>query len=209
MLSSGNGWGFQSNQFQAVAVVAGVNAVIANIGVARSIVAGGPIRLVKLGYRIDLAPDVPAGSAASPIYWRVLVVSGTLPSDLTAFQLQAFPAGAHPEIPTNIAGTAPLPVLFDLWLDLSNGDPGLNELAEIEFADSGPSVAAGETLNVLVIPILDSTIAALGPIGASNVIVTVEAFGTGVTVNPQGSAGGYDGQNGARSLPRYDVYAQG
>jgi hypothetical protein len=204
-LSIANGWGFSSSQFAATTPVAGVNQVNRNVGAGRSIVAGGSLRLTKLQYRIDLAPDVAVGAAVSPVYWRVFVLSGILPADLSIFQAQAFAAGSHPEIPLVQAGIGtPLPILHDIWLDLSAGDPGLNRLAEVEFTDAGPTIGVGETLSVLVVPILDANLPAVaGPVIAANAIVSVSAFGTGVTVNPQGGSGG--ASDGARSIPRFDV----
>ncbi len=197
-----NGWGLMSAFLPVSSVVAGANKVTSNVGTAIQVIAGaGPVRLTKIAYRVDLAPDVVVGTVDSPTRWRVVVLAGQLPQDISSFQSQAFGAGSHPEIPQNISSGAPLPVLYDIWLDFAANDPGLNELAEIDFADAGPTVASGDTLTILIAPILDANInQAL--LGTSNAMMTLVAYGTGVSQNPTGGAG--TGEAGSRSLPRFD-----
>jgi hypothetical protein len=207
-LSGRTGWGFLSSQIAVTQVVGGVsNVVLNNVGAALSIIAGaGALRLTKIAWRVDLAPDVAVGTVVVPVLWRVIVFSGSLPPDITALQLQAFPNGAHPEIPAKIGIGAPVPILHDLWLDFSAGDEGLNKLAERDFADGGPSVNALETMNVAVFPLQDANLSN-APLGVANVIISLGAWGTGVTVNPQGGNGALDG--GSKSLPRYGVSIDG
>jgi len=201
-VSTRNGWGLQTAQFAVSQVVGGQNTVIPNVGVAVSVVPNGSVRLAKLLYRVDLAPDVAIGTVAVPVLWRLFAIPGTLPPDLSAYQQQAFAVGAHPEIPKLFGGSSPQPLLLDVWLDFSAGDPGLNRLAPIEFPDAGPSTS--ETLNIVLMPIIDANFLTTAPVGVAQAIATIMAFGTGVTVNPQGSSYGAGG-DGARSLPRFDV----
>lgn len=197
-----NGWGLMSAFLPVSANVGGVNKVTGNVGTAIQVIAGGgPIRLTKFAYRVDLAPDVVVGTVDSPTRWRVVVLAGQLPQDISSFQSQAFGAGSHPEIPQNISSGAPLPVLYDIWLDFAANDPGLNGLAEIDFADGGPAVAAGDTLTILLTPILDQNIGQ-ALLGTSNAMMTLLAYGTGVSQNATGGAG--TGDTGSRSLPRFD-----
>lgn len=200
-LSNKNGWGMQAALLPVTKVVGGVNTVVSNVGVALSIVAGNAaIRLTKLSWRVDLAPDVPAGTVNVPTRWRVLVIGGPLPPDVSLYQLQAYPTGAHPEIPATTAAQSANPILWDEWLDFSAGDPGLNSLASVDWADAGPRVSSTETLNCLLIPILDANILQ-ALIGAANAQMVIVASGTA-----DSNAGGVSGANREQSsLPRYDV----
>jgi hypothetical protein len=130
-----------------------------------------------------------------------MVMTGTLPLDVTLYQTQAFPTGFHPEIPQITAALSANPILWDVWLDFSAGDFGLNRIASFEWADSGPRVVAGDTLNLIVIPIIDAN---LGQtlLGACNAQIMVA--GSGLAMADSGSAGGPVSQS---SLPRYDVGA--
>lgn len=200
-VSSKNGWGVQNFFGPVTKVSGGVNVVLSNVGAAIQVISGtGPLRLTKLAYRIDLAPDVPVGAASSPVLWRVCVVEGQLPADISAFQKQAFPTGSHPEVPQNLAYATPQPTLFDLWLDFSAGDPGLNALATWDFADAGPTVTGTDFLTVLACPILDANLSA-APLGAANALISLMAWGTGAGVSPYGAAS----SDSNRSLPRYDI----
>lgn len=201
-VSSRNGWGFKSAFAPVTNSAAGpVNTVLGNVGVAIQIVAASAIRLTKLAFRVDLAPDVAVGTVIAPVRWRTIVLLGQLPQDCTIFQLQAFPAGAHPEIPKNLSDGTPIPTLWDVWSDFSAGDPGLNRLAEIDFSDAGPSVSQGETLSILLVPIIDVLSNALA--GNANALMTIGAFGTGLGANAPGASGG--GSQDLKSMPRYDV----
>lgn len=201
-VSSRNGWGFKSAFAPVTKSAAGpVNTVLPNVGVAIQIVASAAIRITKLAFRVDLAPDVAAGSVISPVRWRTIILLGQLPQDVSAFQAQAFGgAAAHPEIPKNLSDGTPIPTLWDIWSDFSAGDPGLNRLAEIDFSDAGPSVAEGETMSILLTPILDTLSNALA--GDANALMTLGAYGTGQGANAPGASGG--GQEYG-SLPRFDV----
>jgi len=182
-----------------------INKVLTNVGVCLSVVAGtAPIRLAKLSYRVDLAPDQPVGTVNAPVRWRVMVMTGTLPPDVSQYQAQAFPLGAHPEIPSVTAALSANPILFDLWLDFSAGDAGLNEVASQDFADAGPRVVNGGTLNLIVVPIIDAN---LGQtlLGVCNAQVMISGFGL-VDTNPSPSGDAY-GTKSQSSLPRYDIGA--
>jgi hypothetical protein len=158
------------------------------------------IRLVKLGWRVDLAPDVPVASVNSPTLWRVVVFRGQLPQDITQLQLQAFPSGAASGIPAVTEQNAAVSIIHDEWLNFANGDPGLNSLAFREFADAGPAVPANETMTILITPIIDANLGQ-GLVGAANAQITIEAFGTGDV----GSSSGAGNSGGLASLPRFDV----
>jgi hypothetical protein len=202
-VSSRNGWGFKSAFAPVTASAVGpVNTVLGNVGVAIQIVAGSAIRLTKLAYRVDLAPDVAPGTVIAPVRWRTIVLLGQLPQDVSIFQAQAFGgAAAHPEIPKNLSDGTPIPTLWDIWSDFSAGDPGLNRLAEVDFSDAGPSVSQGETLTILLTPIIDTLSNALA--GAANALMTIAAYGTGEGADAPGASGG--GSSDYRSIPRYDV----
>lgn len=197
-VSARNGWGFITQQFPVTKVAGGINVVVSNVGVAISVVAAGTVRLAQILYRVDLAPDVPVGTASVPVLWRLFVVIGTLPPDLSAFQAQAFPAGSHPEVPLLTAAGSPLQILHDEWLDFSNGDPGLNQIAQVQLPDGGPTVNKNDQLNVILMPIIDANLPA-APLGAANAVVSLAAWGTGA-----GSLlGGIGAPDSAASLPRY------
>ncbi len=190
----------QAVLLQVSSVVAGANAVIGNVGVAISVVAGNaPIRLTKLSWRVDLAPDVAAGTVSAPTRWRVFVVVGQLPQDLTSLQTQAYPTGSHPEIPANTAAGSPLPMYWDVWLDFTAGDAGLNELVSEFWSDSGPTASQGETLNCVIVPVIDAQMDQ-SVIGSSNAQIVLAA--SGLAMSP-GQAGG--NASGSKSLPRWDV----
>lgn len=206
-ISTRNGWGMKAALIQAQKVAAGANVVNTNLGAGASIVAGsGPLRLTKVAWRVDIAPDVAVGVASGPTRWRLVVARGTLPPDVSAFQTQAFAAGSHPEIPQNIDAGAPLEILFDLWLDFSANDPGLNQLAFYDFADAGPTIFGGDTMLVFLVPIVDAQLSQ-AIVSNSNALVTVGAWGVGVTVNPQGGTGNPQSSS-QPSMPRYDARFQ-
>jgi hypothetical protein len=206
-LSTKAGFGVQTALFPVTTSVAGpINTVIRNVGVAIQNVAGAsPMRITKLSWRVDLAPDVPAGTVNVPVRWRLFICSGIIPQDIGVYQQQAFPTGSHPEVPANTAASTPNPLLWDAWLDFSAGDPGLNRLASEDWADSGPTVAGGETVSAILCPILDSTMPNV-LLGAANAQVTLALSGMSFA-QPVGAAGGDFGAS--RSLPRYDVAAPG
>lgn len=204
-ISSKNGWGVQSALQAVTQVVAGVQSVIPNVGVGLQIVASsGPIRLSKLLWRVDLAPDIAAGTGISPVRWRIVVLGGAIPVDVSAFQKQAFVNGARPEIPSYISNGTPVPVLYDAWLDFSTPvpSPGLNGLASEEFADSGPAVAggSGNVLSALLVPILDGNLPQ-APLLAVNALMTIAAYGLGASAGVLGAGRASD----YPSIPRYDV----
>jgi hypothetical protein len=205
-LSIKTGWGMQAAMLAVTKSLAGpVNSVLPNVGVALSITAGNaPMRLTKLSYRVDLAPDVVAGTVNVPTRWRVLVIAGTLPQDMSVYQAQAYPTGAHPEIPFVTAAQSPNPILWDLWLDFSAGDPGLNKIATEEWADAGPRVIGGDVLNCIVIPIIDANIPQV-LLGAANAQIVVAASGM-ADIGPNGNSSTTGGSSHDQaSLPRYDV----
>lgn len=177
------------------------NAVLGNVGIARSIISGGaPIRITHIGYRVDLAPDLAAGTVNVPLRWRLVVLADKLPSDITAFQQQAFAAGAHPEIPADLAVSASPQILLDRWLDFGAGDPGLNQVAVIDLADAGPVVAGnGSTITVLLCPIIDANLSQTLP-GAANALLYLEVFGRSTDAIGNSSA-----PTGTKSLPRWGV----
>lgn len=202
-LSTKSGWGMQAAFLPVTTSIAGpVNAVIRNVGVAISVVAGNvnPIRATKLSWRVDLAPDQPVGTVNAPTRWRVVLVSGIIPADISAYQAQAYPTGAHPELPLNTSATSPNPILYDLWLDFAAGDPGLNRLVSEDWADFGPQVNAGDTINAIICPIIDAN---LGQtlLGACSAQITLALSGGGF----QAAAGASGSTSGNASLPRYDV----
>lgn len=201
-VSSRNGWGVQTQFFPVTTSIAGpINAVIPNVGVAATIVAGPQgSRLTKIAYRVDLAPDVAVGTVNVPTKWRLLVLAGQLPPDITLYQTQAYPTGAHPEIPMVTASGSAVPTLHDAWLDFAAGDEGLNRIANIVWSDSGPTVGGGEFMTILVTPIIDAN---LGQtlLGAAKASVYLGCYGLGVSVAESSQLTG----GPSRSLPRYDV----
>jgi hypothetical protein len=201
-IAARNGWGWISNLVTVAKTVAGVNVVQTNAGVGAAIQTTGRIRLTKLCYRVDLAPDVAAGSVSSPTQYRLVVLSGAnIPPDVGAWQQSGFGnASAHPEIP----GASPLEVLFDLWLEFAANDPGLNQLATIDFADAGPSVAGGQQMIAFLVPMNTTMTQAVVPADGtvSNAQLTLGIYGRGDDGNIEG---GNAGQFSGASLPRYDV----
>lgn len=204
-ISTANRWGVQS-LFAAVGSIAGgVNSVVRNIGVAIQI---SPTqwsqRVTKLGWRVDLSPDQPVGTLVSPTRWRVVIIQGQVPADVSAWQQQAYgPNGARLDIPSQLANGSPFPILHDEWLDFGLGAPGLNVLFLREFADGGPTIDPDTYLSALLIPLLDSAYATtpLNP-AAPNAQMTLELWGTSAT------AGAFGGSPTAQSssqpsLPRY------
>lgn len=198
---SSSGWGSWAGFQPVTSSDAGpVNKVLGNVGLALQLQAGaGPIRISHLGWRVDLAPDVAVGTVNAPVRWRVCVLNDQLPQDISAFQVQAYPNFAHPEIPAKVGPLASPSVLFDRWLDFSNNDPGLNAVAVVDLADAGPSVASGRTMTVLLIPIIDAN---LGQtlLGVCNALMYLEVYGTGVS-----QAGNSAAPQADRSLPRWGV----
>lgn len=204
-ITAGSGWGLSCALVPVTFVDGGgVERVLPNNGVGRQIIAGDtPIRLTKLSWRVDLSPDVAPGTVVSPTWWRLLVIrkelsKGSNPTDFTAYQSQAFAAGAFPAIPLLLASAAPDPVLWDEWLDLSASppDPGLNQIAFRDFADGGPEAGVGETLSCLLLPVI-TTLSQAAP-GAANALITIAAYGT--KVYGEQSVG-----RNAAGLPRYAV----
>lgn len=204
-VSTKNGWGIHTALQTVSSVVGGVNVVTGNVGCAIVVQAGGgPIRLTSLGWRVDLAPDVAFGTAAGPVRWRVCVfTTAQIPTDVTALQAQGYANGNAPGIPLAPGDLSSVPMLHDLWLDFSAGDPGLNVMAQQTFPDAGPSADQTSSLIILLTPILDANLAQ-APIAACNAQMTLSCFGTGVTVAPNGGVIGSGPQSG-RSLPRFDV----
>jgi hypothetical protein len=203
--NSRSGWGFITALVGAAKTVGGAWTVQSDVGVATVVQAVGRIRLSKLLFRVDLAPDVAAGTVVAPTQFRVVVLQGTsLPGNVSPWQNSAYGnASAHPEIP---AQNSAMEVLFDHWLDVTV-DPGLNQPAFFDFADAGPSVGAGMALIVLLLPM--KTTMGQVPLPAdgtfANVQLTLGVFGLGDTTNPQGGANNYGNRDA--SLPRYDVAA--
>jgi hypothetical protein len=202
-INAKGGWGFKTALVPVSQTQAGINVVQTDVGVAIVVQAAGPIRLSKLMYRADLAPDVPAGSVSSPTRFRVVVLVGTqVPQSVSAWQAQDFGATAtHPEIATR----SPLQVEFDAWLDFGAGDAGLNELAFVDFSDAGPYCPAGGAMVILFVPVIDSQMdQSIIPANGTfaNAQMTIAAYGLGEGGSPQG---GSDGAQSGRSLPRYDV----
>lgn len=191
-----NGFGVQSQLTPVTSVVAGANAVNSNVGCGIAVAAWqATARMSTLRWRVDLAPDVPGGSASVPVRWRVLVFRAqSLPGDVSGLQAQAYPAGSHPELPLVQGSAAPVEILHDEFLDFSQGDPGLNELASREWNDGGPSASGGNFLCALIVPIIDANMDQT-VIGAANANIYIEAHG----VVLQDTAG----QENARSLARF------
>jgi len=119
---------------------------------------------------------------------------------VSQLQQQAYPTGARPEIPLNQGTGAPYPILFDEFLDLAAGDPGLSQRAEIAWADAGPLVLKGMAMCILLTPILDADMSQ-AVLGNSNANLYLEAYGVAVA---DAGASGIAGLN-AQSIPRYDV----
>jgi hypothetical protein len=203
--NSRSGWGFITALVGAAKTVGGVNVVQPNVGVATVIQAVGRIRLSKLLFRVDLAPDVAAGTVVAPTQFRVVVLQGTsLPVDVSPWQNSAYGnASAHPEIP---AQNSAMEVLFDHWLDVLV-DPGLNQPAFFDFADAGPAVGPGMAIVVLLVPMITTMSQLIVPTNGTfaNVQLTLGVFGLGDTTNPQGGVNNYGNRDA--SLPRYDVAA--
>jgi hypothetical protein len=200
-VSNRSSWGIHSLFNPVTSVVAGVNTVIRNVGVAIQI-SGQVVRLTKLGWRVDIAPDVVAGTVVGPTTWRVVVFNAPLPQDVGLLQQQAFAAGARPEIPNAVSGVgSPLAILHDEWLDFSKGSPGLNGLGTREFPDAGPTVT--DFLTVLLCPILDAQ-QSQAIVGAANAMMTIEAYGTAADGGAFGGAIG-SGAPTSPSLSRYDI----
>jgi hypothetical protein len=187
----------------------GVNSVIPNCGLGIAVLAAEcAIRMSSLAWRVDITPDVAAGVASGPVIYRVVAFVATqFPTDITPWQLQAFPAGSHPEIPFNNGPGAPSRILSDNWLDFSNGDPGLSVLAGDDWHDGGPTVDKGDTLCIVLTPIIDANLAQV-LLSDSNAQLYLEAYGTeSVKYSPSNGAGMLDasGNLNAASIPRYDV----
>lgn len=199
-----SGWGTQAALIQVVDGSGTANVVMGNVGAGINVQTGaGPLRVTYIGYRVDLAPDTTVGSVVSPVRWRLVVFTGSkFPDDLSSLQVQAYPTGSHPEIPSSAGPSASVPVLFDLYLDFSAGDPGLNALASIPFPDGGPTAQGNDALNIALVPMFDANLPTT-PKANSNAFVTLIAFGTGIA---QGQAGGQAGNQGTgKSIPRFDV----
>lgn len=200
-VSTRSNWGIHSLFNPVTKVVAGVNTVIQNIGVAIAI-QGQTVRLTKLAWRVDIAPDVAAGTVVGPVTWRVVVFQAPLPPDIGLLQTQAFATGARPEIPNAASGVgAPVNILHDEWLDFSKGSPGLNGLGTREFPDAGPTVT--DFLTVLLCPILD-TQQSQAIVGAANAMMTIEAYGVGAGGEAFGGAPGSVAPDNP-SLSRFDI----
>lgn len=200
-LNNQNGFGFAATFIPITKDAGGVRSVLPNVGAARQINAGGsPLRLTRLTYRVDLAPDVAVNTVNVPIYWRLMAFRGDLPVDVSQYQAQAYPAGAHPEIPANFQSAAN-PIMLDVWLDFSNDDPGLNQLAVIEFPDAGPDVAGNDSVTVILVPLIDQNFPQALP-GAANAVIALGVWGTGIGADARNAMG--SGGN-SKSLPRYDV----
>jgi hypothetical protein len=200
-----NGWGIASAFMQVTNPVAGVNAVNRNVGVAVAMPPGqAGVRVSKLLWRVDLAPDVPVGTVVSPVRWRLIIFQNQLPADISALQAQAFaPAGARLEIPKNIGTGAPVSVWYDNYLDFGAGSPGLNALASEIFPDGGPSAGPTDFLTALLTPIIDSTIAP-APLGAANALMTLAMYGTGAGAEAFGGVAG-GAIRTEPSIPKWDT----
>jgi hypothetical protein len=201
-----NGWGVSSILNAVGQLTGGLNAVVPGVGQVITIPPSGfAQRVTKLGWRVDLSPDQPAGTLVSPIRWRVTIVQGSV-VDLTAWQAQAFGAtAARLDIPKFIAGGAPFPILHDEWLDFGLGAPGLNLMFMRDFADGGPSVDPDSFLSAFITPLIDSAFPATAPNPANNqpnAQMTLELWGTTATAGAFGGAPGAAAQQ-APSLPRY------
>jgi hypothetical protein len=201
-----NGWGVQAS-LVAVQSQPAANVVNSNVGIGAQVLADTTsIRLTEIGWRVDITPDVAAGVASGPTRYRVVVfATTTFPADVSVWQQQQFPNGAHPEIPTAVGPSAPSRIIFDRWLDFANGDPGLSQVASQLFADAGPMVMKGDTLCAILVPILDANIAQL-PLGPSNAFLYLEVWGRDCEAGYIGAAAqplGGDFQ--AASVPRYAV----
>jgi hypothetical protein len=163
-------------------------------------------RVTKLGWRVDLAPDVPVGTFVSPIRWRVLVIQGQVPPDITSLQQQAYgPAGARLDIPAQLANGAPFPILHDEWLDFGLGAPGLNQLFLREFTDGGPAADPNAYMSAILCPLIDKAYPLTAPNAAPfpSAQMTLELWGTSATAAAFGGSPS-TAQAGQASLPRYD-----
>lgn len=215
-ISTNNRWGQTALFGQAGTVIAGANAVVGNFGLAIQISPSGGQRLTKLGWRVDLMPDIPAGTSVAPTVWRVVVIAAQVPQDITILQTQAFPTAGlpRPEIPAVRGGGAPFPILHDEWLNLAGAPPvngnGLNSLALREFPDAGPVVDAQSYLSVILCPIIDANFAtlALNTI-QPNAQLLLEAWGETATAAAFGGAPGAQSIQGAPSLPRFATEHRG
>ena len=199
-----NGWGTASAFSQVTIPVAGVNTVMRNVGIAIQIAPGAGVRISKLTWRVDLAPDVAVGTVVSPVRWRLVVFEAPLPADIGLLQVQAFASpAARPDIPQNVGAGAPVPIWYDDWLDFGAGAPGLNAIASRDFPDGGPSAGPTDFLTALLCPILDPSIAP-APLGAANAMMTLGVYGTGA--GPEAFGGSSGGPITTEpSMPRFDV----
>lgn len=203
-----NGWGVQSSLVNVQSNGGGINAVIPNTGVGAQILADTTsIRMTRIAWRVDITPDVAAGTASGPTRYRVVAVAGAqqFPPDITVWQQQAYPNGAHPEIPLSQGPSAPLRVIFDRWLDFANGDPGLSQVFWQDFPDAGPTVMKGDTLCAFLCPIIDANLDQTLQ-SASNAMLYLEVWGRDCEAGYQsGSSQPMGGDFAAASLPRFAV----
>ena len=192
-------WGNVTAFIQATQVVGGVESVVPNVGIAIVVPPQGrPTRLAKLAWRVDLSPDQVPGTVEQPDRWRVCVFQGPLPQDVTSMQTSAAYQNVL-GIPQNNGQRAPVPVLWDEWLDATVSFPGLNAQFDRDFADSGPEVSGGEFMTIILVPIIWPMLQIA--VGVATAQLSLSAFGTiGIGT---GGPGGPD--RGLGSLPRYDV----
>lgn len=196
------GWGVVAGLLNTSRVDAGVESVERNVGVAIAVKAPptNGVRLCRLEWRVDLAPNVAAGTVIAPDKYRLVVLQGELPQDITAYQNSAGYTN-EPSIPTAIAGNSSLPVLHDQYLDANVSFPGLDILASESFADMGPVVPGNETLTILLTPII--TALSQTAVGIAASFHYLAAWGRG-EFDPSGGISSSPGSKNA-SLPRFDV----
>lgn len=193
---SRNGWGVTSGLFQVSQVNAGVESVLLNCGLAIQIPPSAtPKRITHLRWRVDLAPDVAAGSVIVPDKWRLGIFRGQLPGDITSFQASRNYVN-EPSIPDVTA----LEVLHDNYLDASVSFPGLDVMSEKGWSDGGPTVDAGDWLSILLCPL--NVALAQSAVGIANAFAYLEAYGTTSQASQQYGNGD---SSDFKSLPRWGV----
>lgn len=123
--------------------------------------------------------------------WHVIAFRGTLPKDTTRFQ----GAQANNTYPAPAAQTFDLDILYYSLLRPCRPAAAEQEyplIADFE-DDTGPSVNAGETLSVMILPCF--VIGSVPAAGAS-------AFVTGILLGGDNVLGGGDADTRGRSIPR-------
>lgn len=202
-----NGWGVvQSDQVIASTSSAGQDIVMSNIGCAIQVVAGPQgCRLTHLEY--DIYTRAFTAPENAPVdNWRILVLLGALPPDVTGYQGNRAYGKPAEEVPALLAGSLPQTVLWDRWIfnDSTQATvPGSSTNTRIrevyDFAGGSPEVPGGQTMSILVVPQL---VPVTADAARAHFIINLNAFGTGGQTANRGAQGG---GNGEASLPRWDT----